>query len=223
MSEPLSATIQQLMPMPDRWEFQYMFHNPGDGSKLLRSKILGLAVVKYPLGEEALQDSEQRVVYFGEPTVGSCMQFEFFNTYGWLHEIYPFFSNGPQSRGLGIAPAGSPDDYFGEDVGEAREQLAADWNHNSDYHRFARLFKDIDEHYGAFYEGLDNLFAITTGKFRYEASEAEWTKVVDELDKLQRERGDSSVIKAVLDARALSRQQVCDLMFEDMPRRRRAA
>ena len=132
MNRP-NVTIRQLIPMPDRFEFQYLFCNysAGDLTKVEigvhRVPMLGLALVDFPSDRSTQQSIQQSIVHFGNDTHGQLEGFQLYCEYGWRSSRYVphFFSNDPQTRALGIAPLGSGDDYFDE-VGDATEQLESE-------------------------------------------------------------------------------------------------
>src|SRR6266478_4018044 len=212
------AVIKQLVPMPDRWEFQYLFRDPYSGRKFERLPGLGLALVAFPIQSPSDRDTEQLIVHFG-PSMMDDERFELYSPYGFesTRPLHPFFQNGPQTRGLGVAPIGSPDDWFNEDVAEGKEQLEAEHLHTRDIQNLFKTLERVNNRWAlreTLRDGLDNYFAITSGKYRNDAGRKEWTKTFTALKKIQAENGDRAMIHTVLRAAEISVQQVQDLAFE---------
>jgi cold shock CspA family protein len=99
-----TATILQLVPMPDRWEC-HTLHRSG----LTRWPMLGLALVDLPFRKNA-------IVHFGE----GDQDFLLFNADVGTSPfvVHGFYQNNEETRVLGIAPVGSGDDYFAQEIAE---------------------------------------------------------------------------------------------------------
>src|SRR5260370_3596006 len=143
--------------MANKWEFHYLFRNGTEPEiKLERVPILGLALADFPLQNG---DMDQCIVHFGEGTLGS--DFELYRNGGYDQYIYPCFSDTPQTRGLGVAPVGSPDDWFEEETSDAKDQLEAEFLHGKSIRKIRTIAFGlglIDEYdlSGKFSSGLDN-------------------------------------------------------------------
>jgi hypothetical protein len=207
-----TAIIKQLMPMADKWEFQFMFNNHrGDpsGITLHRQPMLGLALIEYPFGRnEEETEFEQRVVRFGEGW-GGMTEFTLYceRAWGTTRFLYPFFQNDPQTRALGFAPVDSPDDFFGAEVAEAVEQLEAEQLYGNDLRRLHAAYQkcaqngnknSYDYDHWMFTKALNDYFYAETKRARNDAGKDDWAKVSAALKSLS---NDKAMVNAVLNAR----------------------
>lgn len=211
-----TAIIRQLVPYADRWEFVYMFRNANEIG-LQRVPMLGLALIDFPRDGEF----EPMIVHFGTSELGEQDHFSFYTPYAWhcRRFLYPFFLNGPQTRALGVAPVGSSDDYFEEEAKWAREQLEAEAAFDKDFRGLLRKWEAVMggglKANERFHQGLDNLFAITTGRYRDQATRADWTQVFDLL-KSKQSAGDSAVVSVLVEAAEYPSDMVEDTRFSKM-------
>ena len=207
-----TAIIKQLMPMADKWEFHFMFNNHGgdpSGITLHRQPMLGLALIEYPFGRNDEEtEFEQRVVRFGEGW-GGAGEFTLYDESAWstARFLYPFFQNDHQTRALGFAPVGGPDDFFGDAVTEAVEQLEAEQLYNNDLRRLHAAYQkcaqngnenSYDYDHSMFKRALNDYFYAETTRARNDAGKEDWAKVFGSLKSLP---NNEAMVNAVLNAR----------------------
>ncbi len=206
-----TADIQQLIPMPDRWEFHYLYLNRrGEQPKVCRVPMLGLALVSIPiiiqLGDET---HNQDIVHFGPD--GDDFRFMLYGSDSL--DVFPFFRNDPHRRALGVAPIGSPDDWFSDLIPAATEQLSAERIYEKDE---ISLYRSLSKKMGkdfthqSILDGFANFFRITTGSYRDQGVAKDWEKVLASLNEARTEGGDDAVIDALLSASKLSPLQVSE-------------
>jgi hypothetical protein len=205
-----TANIKQLVPMPDKWVFHYLFRNGGGTDIVLqRTPILGLALIDYPLPGG---DFQQLIVRFGEGSLGDG--FILYDDHAWhtTRFLFPFFQNGPQYRALGFAPVGSPDDWFADDIAEATDQLEAEIIYGNKLCKLHHTIPVEDiERREQFRSGLDSYFEIASGTGRNRAGKKEFAQVFESIDKIREERGEQAVLNTILTAATYSWEQIADL------------
>jgi hypothetical protein len=220
-----AAIILQLVPYPGMWEFQYLFCNYPDGDfkkegviGIERVPMLGLALVDFPFAN----GYERIIAHFGNEHQDPS-DFALYTERGWrsAHYIHPCFMNDPQTRALGIAPKGSGDDYFDEDVTRAKAQLGAERTFTNKFRKIHKIYEAIKKNCNyapiwEFSEGLDNLFAIHTGRYHDQAEMSEWTKVFSVLDDVLSREGDEAMVQMITDAANLPYSEVEGVRFEKM-------
>jgi hypothetical protein len=198
-----TATIVQITPMPDRWEFHSVEDwNEGEAPRLRRSSILGLALADIPNAE---YPGGREIVYFGNDNHGRGSEFKLYMGSGAV-DMIPFYSNLPQQRGLGIAPIGSPDDYFEEEVSQAVDQINAEKAFDSEIFSVFRSLDGLPQEIAI--QGVDNYFKLTSGKFRYDATMPEWQKTMDALNALRDQKGIAEVVATIARAGRMSFREV---------------
>ena len=207
------ATIQQLVPFDNKWEFQYLFRNYPEGElQVMRVPMLGLALIDFPKLDGG---SERMIVHFGQESMGDLDSFSLYTPYAWDHSrfLHPFFQNGPQSRALGIAPSGSPDDYF-EEVKSATAELQAEEAFASKVRALHKTWEGVRGDcvgLDQFIRGLDNFFMIQSGSSRNSATMAEWEEVFTALEKTRLKEGDRGVVKDLMEVAKLPLREVDDM------------
>ncbi len=206
------ANIQQLISMPDRWEFHYLV-NGEESPELCRVPMLGLALVSIPiliqLGEET---HSQDIVHFGLTTEGDSSRFVLYGSDSL--DVFPFFTNNCRQRALGVAPSGSPDDYFEDVIATAAEQLAAERRYGKDeVSLYRRLSKKLGKDFAPrlVIDGFENFFRITTGSCRDQGVAKDWEKVMASLNEARTQGGDDEIIEVLLSASKLSPLEVSEV------------
>jgi hypothetical protein len=203
------AIIQQLVPMPDRWEFHYLYKNSGgDKPELVRVPMLGLALVEYPYGD----DKEQRVVYFGpgiEPVPEQITLYADSCTDG----VHPFFWQDSQTRYLGIAPADSPDHFKGRTEDSEQQLEAEQLFHEKQRSLYLRIMKALASSSIPDYisDGFDNFFFCTAKTPCWAGVKSDWDKVFAAVAEIET-KGIRAVIDTLREASRLSISQICDRM-----------
>jgi hypothetical protein len=187
-----TAHIDQLIPMPDRWEFHYLQRDEDGTTQVVKIPMLGLALVRHA---SALL-GEQRSVYFGP---GQLM--DNFSLYADMggDDIYPFWQEMGHSHTLGVAPANSSDDYFASEIEQGKSRLDLEHEYGPKIRALAKMFKAKTGTYGVA-TALDKYFRLTCGTYRSGASREDWQKVFSTLDEIRAARGDDVAIGEILKA-----------------------
>ena len=191
-----------------------MFRDPSDDAqpKLHRVELTGLALVDVPYRDEP---TERIIVHFG-PEFTDPADFQLYAAHP-PSDVWPFFYDSRQQRGLGIAPLGSPDDYFEDEIVKATDPLNAE-------HQFApnmtALYVFLVDTLGDLTDaGIDNYFRIVANKTPLMAGDSDYEKVLGRLRKIREDEGDDVVIRlvqkvarydwrAIMDAQKALREEV---------------